>query len=256
MGTRDRELAGAESGFLETADIETSSDEYARRFDGRVGRWFLDVQERATLAMLRPYPGATVLDVGGGHGQLTPALVRAGHKVMVLGSAEVCRKRVQAYVDQGLCAFDAGDLLALPYADASFDVTVSYRLMAHVIRWKRFVSELARVSRLAVILDYPSVRSLNYAAPLLFGVKRRYEETVRPFTCFREADLLDELRLQGFEPGARFPQYFFPMLLHRMLRVQPLSAAAERICRAVGLTERFGSPVILRVRRTMASQGE
>ena len=49
-------------------DVETASDDYARRFSGPVGEWFLDVQERACLDLLRPWRGGTVLDVGGGHG--------------------------------------------------------------------------------------------------------------------------------------------------------------------------------------------
>ena len=58
------------SGFPETADVETSSEDYARRFSGRVGEYFLEVQARAALDLLVPWPGARVLDVGGGHGTL------------------------------------------------------------------------------------------------------------------------------------------------------------------------------------------
>ncbi len=57
--------------FPETADIETSSDGYANRFGGKTGAWMLAVQERVTKQLLRDVPAsATVLDVGGGHGQL------------------------------------------------------------------------------------------------------------------------------------------------------------------------------------------
>jgi len=57
------------SEFPETADIETASEDYARRFAGEVGAWLLQLQALATLQMLAAYPGAAVLD-GGGHGQL------------------------------------------------------------------------------------------------------------------------------------------------------------------------------------------
>ncbi|MEM9907111.1 MAG: hypothetical protein AAF921_19010, partial [Cyanobacteria bacterium P01_D01_bin.44] len=75
--------------FPETADIETASDSYASRFAGKSGTWLLGVQQAATLKMLADYPQASVLDVGGGHGQLTEALIEQGHQVTVLGSAEV-----------------------------------------------------------------------------------------------------------------------------------------------------------------------
>jgi ubiquinone/menaquinone biosynthesis C-methylase UbiE len=159
--------------FLETADIETSSDDYAQRFSGEIGVGLLRVQEAATLRLLAPYAGGTILDVGGGHGQLTPALVQHGYQVTVLGSAATCQRRIQGLVDTQRCLFKVGDILALPYPPRAFDVVVSYRLLPHVSRWQQFVTELTRVARLAVLVDYPALYSVNYIAPLLFPLKKR-----------------------------------------------------------------------------------
>ena len=235
--------------FPETADIETSSDDYARRFDGKVGEWFLKVQEQATLEMLAPYPNATVLDVGGGHGQLTDGLVRSGCRLTVLGSSEECRARIQPYVEAGRADFKVGNILDMPYPDQAFDVVVSYRLLPHVTRWQEFLAELARVAKKAVVVDYPEVRSINYAAPYLFRFKKQLEGNAREFTCFRERELLRILNELGFRAAARFPQFFVPMVLHRKLKQPGLSAAAERFFRLTGLTGLFGSPVILKVVR-------
>ncbi len=71
---------------MEDADVETSSEAYARRFSGAVGGWFLAVQADATLDLLRPFPRARIVDVGGGHGQLAAPLAEAGHDVTVVGS--------------------------------------------------------------------------------------------------------------------------------------------------------------------------
>ena len=68
----------------ERADVETSSEGYARRFAGPVGRYFLKVQEEITLRLLAPWPRARVLDVGGGHAQLAPPLVAQGHQAVGL----------------------------------------------------------------------------------------------------------------------------------------------------------------------------
>ncbi|MDQ2673475.1 MAG: methyltransferase, partial [Chloroflexota bacterium] len=71
----------------EDADVESSSEAYARRFAGPVGQWFLELQARLTLESLAGLPpGATILDVGGGHAQLAPPLVEAGYRVTVVGS--------------------------------------------------------------------------------------------------------------------------------------------------------------------------
>ena len=51
-------------------DVETASEDYARRFAGEVGRYFLDVQAEIVLEMLASWPQASVLEVGGGHAQL------------------------------------------------------------------------------------------------------------------------------------------------------------------------------------------
>jgi ubiquinone/menaquinone biosynthesis C-methylase UbiE len=237
------------SPFPETADIETSSEDYAQRFAGEVGAWFLRVQAEATLRMLRLYPGTRVLDVGGGHGQLAPVLVRHGYQVTVLGSDTSCQKRIQELIQHNLCAFRVGNILDLPYADQAFDIVVSYRLLPHVQQWRQYLAELTRVARQTVLIDYPAIRSVNYIAPLLFTVKKGLEGNTRPYTSFRESALLAVLRQNNFRCAERFPQFFFPMVLHRMMKRQNWSACPENACRVVGFTAILGSPVILRLIR-------
>lgn len=234
---------------IETPDIATSSADYARRFSGSVGAWFLEIQERAVLRMLRPYAPARVIDVGGGHGQLTAAMLRGGHEVTVLGSDPVCRERVAAWVDGERCRFETGNLLELPFADRSFDVAVSVRLLPHVSGWRRLVGELCRVARRAVIVDFPSLRSVNSLSPWLFGFKRRLEGNTRPFTCFRERDIRAAFAAHHFEAAERSAQFFLPMVLYRTLRCRPICAALESGFRLTGLTGRFGSPVVLKMVR-------
>jgi SAM-dependent methyltransferase len=233
----------------ETADVETSSDAYSRRFSGEVGAWFLEVQARTTLELMRTWAGATVIDVGGGHGQLTGPLVEAGYEVTVFGSDGVCRERVRDWVDAGRARFASGDLLNLPFPDACFDVAISYRLLPHVTRWPALVAELARVARRAVIVDYPTSRSLNALSPLLFRLKKGMESDTRPFTVFRDADLAAAFAERGFRPTARRPQFFFPMALHRAHGAIRVARALEGVARALGLVDAFGSPAILRLER-------
>jgi 2-polyprenyl-3-methyl-5-hydroxy-6-metoxy-1,4-benzoquinol methylase len=237
------------SNFPETADIETSSEDYASRFAGAIGAWLLQVQENATLQMLSPYPGATILDVGGGHGQLTDALIKNGYRVTVLGSAEVCKARIQPFLDQGLCEFQVGNVLALPYADQSFDVVISYRFLAHVTQWQQFLAELNRVAKQAVIVDYPTVRSINYIAPLLFKLKKGVERNTRPFICYQESEIVNYLKSLNLCASERYAQFFWPMVLHRMIKNPGLSAGLEGVVRPFGLTALLGSPVILKLSR-------
>jgi 2-polyprenyl-3-methyl-5-hydroxy-6-metoxy-1,4-benzoquinol methylase len=231
------------------ADVETSSAAYARRFEGPVGRWFLDVQARTTLDLLRPRPGLSVLDVGGGHGQLTGPLVEAGCQVTVYGSTEACGERVQEWVRPGRASFRAGPLLQAPWPDASFDAVLAFRLLPHVARWRDLLAELCRLARTAVIVDYPTTRSVNAVSGALFGVKKTIEGDTRPFLVFQDAEVVAALRGAGFVPSARRPQFLLPMALHRGLRLAPVSRALEAAARGVGLTGALGSPVILRAER-------
>jgi len=234
---------------MEQADVETSSEAYARRFSGAVGGWFLAVQAEATLDLLRPFPRARVVDVGGGHGQLAAPLAEAGYDVTVVGSRESCRARVQRLVDGGQARFQAADLLRLPFGARAFDVALAIRLLPHVERWRELVAELCRVAARAVIVDYPTRRSINAVAAPLFGAKKRVEGDTRPFAVFADDDVEVAFAGHGFRVADRRPQFAFPMALHRALRVAGLSRGLERAARVAGITSRLGSPVIVRADR-------
>lgn len=231
----------------ETPDVETASEDYARRFAGPVGEWFLEVQARTTLELAEPWMGGSVLDVGGGHGQIAAPLAEAGCAVTVLGSEAACAERLRPLVDSGRVRLDAGDLARLPYAADAFDVVVSFRLLPHLERWRDVVTELCRVARHAVIVDYPTRRSVNAVADALFGVKKGIEGNTRPFTVFADAEVEAAFASAGFRPTGRRPQFLFPMALHRSLRSATVARGLEALASGVGATRHFGSPVILRL---------
>lgn len=228
----------------ETADIETSTDAYAARFGGAVGAWMLAVQERLTLELLADLPAATVLDVGGGHGQLARPLCRQGYAVTVLGSDASCGRRIGDLVSAGNCAFRVGNVVAPPFADRSFDVTIAFRLLPHCTAWSALVGELCRTARTRVVVDYPTSEGINALAPALFGAKKKLEGNTRAWTLFRHRDIEATFARHGFRLRSRRPQFFLPMVLHRAMKCRPLSAALETTCARLGLTCRWGSPVI------------
>jgi SAM-dependent methyltransferase len=231
------------------ADVETSSEDYARRFAGPVGAFFLEVQTRLTLELLRPWPRARVLDVGGGHAQTIGPLVAAGFEVTVLGSSPACAARLEPWLTAGTARFACGNPLALPYAAGAFDIVLSYRLLPHIPEWPRLLHELARVARQAVLVDYPTVRSVNVLAHLLFGLKRRVEQNTRPYLLFRDAQVAEALAQAGARVSARRGQFVFPMALHRATRNARLARGLEAGAAALGLRHWLGSPVILRAER-------
>jgi 2-polyprenyl-3-methyl-5-hydroxy-6-metoxy-1,4-benzoquinol methylase len=239
------------SPFPETADIETSNDDYATRFRGATGAWMLEVQERAVSKLLgaRVERGATVLDVGGGHGQLAHPLADAGYQVTVIGSAPSCRHRIADLVDAGRCSFEVGNVVALPYPDKSFDAVVAVRMLTHCSVWPTLVKEMCRVSRGPVITDYPTSQSLNAIAPMLFDAKKKFEKNTRTWTLFRHRQVREAFAAAGFRPTGRVGQFFLPMVVHRALKCKPLSAFLEGVCRLLGLSRLWGTPVVGRWER-------
>ncbi|MDQ3209199.1 MAG: class I SAM-dependent methyltransferase [Gemmatimonadota bacterium] len=246
--------ASQNSGLVEDADIGTSSDDYARRFRGAVGRWFLETQTRLTLELLRELPaGASVLDVGGGHAQIAPQLIEAGYEITVVGSDPVCAARLAPWTASGRCRFEVANLLSLPYANRSFDAVVCFRLLPHSVSWKALIGELCRVARRSVILDFPSTRSANLFSSPLFQLKRAIELNTREFILFNPSEINSAFRRNGFIVRKNRPQFLLPMVMHRWANQSVLSRVAETSGRLLGLTRWFGSPIIIRADRRTAS---
>jgi SAM-dependent methyltransferase len=235
---------------VEPPDIETATDRYAMRFAGPVGEWFLRIQGTTTLALLTALPpGSRVLDVGGGHAQLTPYLVDAGFDVTVAGSAPSCARRLDPWLSGGRCAFEQVDLTALPFDHRAFDAVLAFRLLAHVESPERLIRELGRVADQTVVVDYASTRSVNLFGRAAFGAKRRVELDTRPFRTSSPTSIRAWFADAGFSVSATRPQFLAPMALHRRVSLTGLSRFGEGLARTVGLTSLFGSPVIVRADR-------
>jgi hypothetical protein len=79
------------------------------------------------------------------------------------------------------------------------------------------------------------------------------EGNTRPYTTFRQRQVLDAFRTNGFIQGGKFAEFFLPMVLHRKAKMPRLSQLMEDFCRGLGLTNSFGSPIILKMIREQQS---
>ena len=228
-------------------DVETASDVYAHRFRGPVGELLLDAQTAPLRELLAPFPGTTVLDVGGGHAQAAAPLFADGHVLTVTGSETSCRARLDRLLPAGSFAFVRAPLDTLPFPDASFDVVVALRLLAHAPRWESLLAELCRVARDAVIVDYPPRSGLHKMARSLFALKRLIERDTRRYRTFAPGSVEGALAALGWEVAAERRELLLPLVLHRLLRAPLLSRPVERAAWRLGLTRRWGSPVLIRV---------
>jgi ubiquinone/menaquinone biosynthesis C-methylase UbiE len=232
--------------YLETADIDTATADYASRFSGAAGEFLLERQTAITLSLLRDLPKATVLDVGGGHAQLAEPLIQNGFDVTVTGSDDSCRERLVQRIPRFDFEYKTCDSLQLPFEDASFDVVMSFRLLSHVKRWPELIAELSRVAKYCVLFDYADQRSINILYNRLFGLKKKIEGNTRNFNRFSRAEIAGELAKNGFQKPVFKPQFLCPMVVHRQLKSRSISSVMEGCFRATGMTQVFGSPVVVR----------
>ncbi len=233
----------------EAPDIATASDDYATRFAGGTGAWFLAVQARAVLGFLPADRAILILDVGGGHNQLAEPLCRAGYRVTVHGSAPECRRRVEANPVTRGCPFLVSPAAALPVADGAFHTVVSVRMLAHYREWRALVAELCRVAQHTVIVDFSNSGGINAIAPALFGAKQKLEKNTRHWQAFRVEEIREAFARHGFREEGCCPQFLLPMVFYRALKIPALAAAIEACFRAGGLTRAFGSPVVMKLVR-------
>nr|WP_271632307.1 demethylmenaquinone methyltransferase [Solicola gregarius] len=140
---------------MSRADLDKRPDEVASMFDDVARRYDLtndvltfglDRRWRARVVRaIAPRPGERILDLAAGTGTSSDPLDQAGSRVVAcdfsVGMLRVGKRR-----RPGL-SFVAGDALALPFADASFDaVTISFGLR-NVVGVDNALAEMARVTK-------------------------------------------------------------------------------------------------------------
>lgn len=230
---------------IEAPDIETASSEYAKRFSGEWGKYLLSRQEKLVGETLPNKQAQSLLSVGGGHAQLTNLYTRRNFEITVYGSEGASLELLAPYDVQ----YQSGNILDFPYQDNAFDVVVAIRLLTHLNDWPKLIEEMCRVSKGQIIIEYPSTRSLNFISPLLFKLKKRIETDTRKFHLFHESEIRAELNRHGYQVEFRRGQFFFPLVVHRMLKSHWLLRGLESLLTLVRLSCLFGSPVIMSARK-------
>lgn len=130
------------------ADVSAMFDGVAKRYDllNSILTFGLDAEwRRRCVAAIDPQPGENILDLAAGTGVSSVAYAQTGSHVfpvdLSMGMLQVGKQR------HAELPFTAGDALALPFEDGSFDaVTISYGLR-NVEDTVAALTELRRVTR-------------------------------------------------------------------------------------------------------------
>ena len=165
-------------------------DRYDRWFETPVGRAVLTTELDLVLDLLRPGQGERLLDAGSGTGIFTRAFVERGADIVGLdiSLAMLCRA-----LDKGAVLAGRGvvaDMGRLPFADGSFDKTVSVAALEFVTDEKQAVAELFRVTRPAGVVVVATLNSLSPWAVRRRAKARRDPESIFNRVFFRSPEQL------------------------------------------------------------------
>jgi ubiquinone/menaquinone biosynthesis C-methylase UbiE len=219
----------------------------ALRFSGPIGQYLSDTQENLVRDALGPLDGRHVLDVGTGTGRAAIALAAAGaHVVGIDASQEMLGVARRRAADRGVAVqFLPGDAHALEFGDGTFDASVSFRVLMHAPDWMRCVSELCRVTRWRVMVDFPALVS---AAAVQSGARHLGKTLGLETEAYRviaERRMAKAFSEHGFRIVSVHRQFVLPIALHKMTGSLNLTLAMERGMASLGLRRLFGSPVTM-----------
>jgi len=219
----------------------------ALRFGGPIGEHLARCQAAVLRDAFEPLEGRTILDVGTGTGRAAIELAGGGaHVIGVDASREMLEVARSRAAEAGLSvAFGQSDAHDLPLGDRTVDGAVSLRVLMHAIDWRRCLSELCRVSRWRVVVDFPAALSL---AALESGARRlakRAGRSVEAYRVMREADVERVFAAAGFRVVDVRRQFVLPIALHKSMGSLRTTKAVEGGLAAVGLLALLGSPVTM-----------
>ncbi len=227
-------------------------DEFSGWYERERGRGYHalldDLEVRVVEEHLR---GGRALEVGCGTGLILERVARVADRAVGIDLSAGMLQQAKARgldVMQGLAT-------ALPFADGSFDVTYSFKVLAHVPDLPRALSEMARVTRPGgyVVYELYNRHSLRYLARWAAGARRigvAHDES-DVLTRWHTPRQMRELAPMGTEVvsvvGVRIATP--AAVLHR---VALLGAALDRLERRLsrGRLAVFGGFVVVVARRT------
>jgi ubiquinone/menaquinone biosynthesis C-methylase UbiE len=141
-------------------------DEFSGWYERARGRGYHALIDDLEVRVVEPYArGGRLLEVGCGTGLILERVARFAHRAVGIDLSAGMLRQAKARgleVMQGLAT-------ALPFADESFDVTCSFKVLAHVPDIELALAEMARVTRRGgvVLAEFYNPWSLRYLAKTL-----------------------------------------------------------------------------------------
>jgi SAM-dependent methyltransferase len=219
----------------------------AKRFGGPIGQMLLEEQERVLFEFLGDVSGQSILDLGTGTGRAALALARQGaHVTGVDPSAEMLAVARRRAAESNLAInFQDGDAHALQFSDQSFDAAVCFRVLMHVPKWRRSLSELCRVTKRRLVFDYPALASTASLQAAWRRIAVQAGRNVEAYRVFRGGAIAAELERHGFRIAASHKQFVLPIAVHKSIGSPRFTKTIEGALAGLGVVRLAGSPVTI-----------
>ncbi len=207
-------------------------DDFSKRYENQRHHGYHALLDELELDIALPLAGGRdVLEVGCGTGLILERLARVARRAEGIDLSPGMLEKARA---RGLSVREAS-ATALPYADAEFDLVVSFKVLAHVPDIASALAEMTRVCRPGgrVLAELYNPWSLRYLAKRLGGPgtisEKRSEADV--FTRWDPPSRLQQLLPPALElTEVRGLRVFTPAaFVHRLPLVGSALARAERL---------------------------
>ena len=237
------------------ADPSTARTFDDRRFGGPIGDLVAGTQARVIANFIGRIHQRDILDVGTGTGRAARLLARGGARVTGVDASEamLAIARERAAADGVSIKWQLGDAHALDFADQSFDVVVSLRVLMHTPEWRGCIAEFCRVANRLVIVDYPSAASLARVESALRRVRFKRGAKTEPYRVFTDKEIAEAFERNGFRVRSVHKQFVLPIALHKAIGWRRLTMAVEGMFDRVGMLDYLGSPVSIVAERCASS---
>jgi len=155
---------------------------YDHWFKTPIGRLVKTYESELLMDLLRPGAGETILDAGCGTGMFTLDILDAGSRVVAMDVSLPMLARAGKKAARRPISFVAGDMMALPFADGTFDKVVSVTALEFTEDGKGAVGELFRVTKHQGRIV---VATLNSLSP--WAARRAARARKEPGSIFKRA---------------------------------------------------------------------
>src|SRR4026207_1885771 len=124
------------------ADPKTAQTFDQERFGSPVGEFIKQAQEQVVFSSLPDVSSWNVIDVGAGTGRFTIPFLERGARVTACDASQHMLEVLQSKTASTGLKTKIVDAHELPFDEKTFDCAISFRILMHVLDWKKALAEL------------------------------------------------------------------------------------------------------------------